>query len=111
MALGGETGDQTVIIYKYQLNGFETTIDLPVDAKVIHAGIDPQGKVCVWCMVGTRETRPRRFYIQVTGETFEAAVVRHVGSYVQGDFVGHVFMELTPTEQIAQMLGGPGGVL
>lgn len=98
-------------IYKYELTDFETTLEMPIGFKVIHVGLDPKGKVCVWAMVNSTEKAPRRFYIQCTGNTFEAAVVRHIGSYVQGDFVGHVFMELTAVEQIATMFSVPGGLL
>ncbi len=83
-------------IYKYplQITGFQT-INMPVGAEVLHAGLDPSGKPCVWALVGPPHSLvPHHFYVIGTGNPIKdaEAIGEHVGSFVDGSFVWHVFL-------------------
>ena len=82
-------------IYKYPLQiTNRQTLQLPVDAYIIHTGLDPQGKPCVWAKVNPdAPPEPINFAIYGTGHTLDEAFTNHAGSFVQGDFVWHVFYQ------------------
>lgn len=86
--------DNMKTIYKYPIKiTNEQEISMPQDAKVIHAGLDPQGTPCVWAVVDTeRETEPVSILVYGTGNPMNYFPHEHVGSFTQGPFVWHVFL-------------------
>ena len=82
-------------IYKYPIEiTDEQTITMPECAEIIHVGLDPQGTPCIWAEVITeRSLRPYDVIVAGTGHPLPAgARNNHVGSFVQGSFVWHVFV-------------------
>lgn len=81
-------------IYKYPIEiTDEQEIQIPFGATVIHAGLDPQGTPCVWAMVETRNSpEPVSIFVVGTGNSLPFVPESHVGSFVQGQFVWHVFL-------------------
>lgn len=79
-------------IYKYKIEILdEQNISMPLGAKIIHAGLDPQGQTCVWALVDTNlKTEYREIYVRGTGHDINNDFA-HVGSFVSGQFVWHVF--------------------
>jgi len=80
-------------IWKFPLN--EERIKMPIGSWPLSVGLDPSGVPCIWCAVDDQE--PGRWYrviIAVTGgNTPNLDSVRFVGSFVHGDFVGHVYFD------------------
>jgi len=81
-------------IYKYPIEITDIQeIEMPINAEVIHAGLDPQGTPCVWAKVRTdNKTDIFTFYIVGTGNSIPVMARRHVGSFNHGPFVWHVFV-------------------
>lgn len=90
----------TRTVWKYELPGSETTLDLPVDAKPIHVATQGAGTICMWVEVDpSAPTRRRRFYVVGTGHPIPPDVFPpiHVGSFLTdqaGTFVFHVYESL-----------------
>ena len=93
-------------IYKYPFAITDgQSLDLPVDADPVHVGLDPQGTPCLWCAVNTDSPiERRRLYLRGTGQRLPenprfgttvayGNVLVVVGSFIQGPFVWHVFLE------------------
>ena len=62
--------------------------------KVLHAGLDPQGVPCVWAKVYPCKGIHDKLTLTIvgTGQPLgNAATTNHVGSFVQGPYVWHVF--------------------
>lgn len=66
---------------------------MPAGALPLHAGLDPAGTPCLWCLVDPeRATAPLPVAIFGTGNPMAGIPASpHVGSFVQGGFVWHVF--------------------
>ena len=81
-------------IYKYPIQiTDEQEIQMPFGAEVIHAGLDPQGTPCLWAKVeSVNSPEPVSVLVVGTGKPMPHAADRHVGSFVQGPFVWHVFL-------------------
>jgi len=81
-------------IYKYPIQiTDEQEIEMPFASKVIHAGLDPQGTPCLWAVVDTESSpEPVSVLVVGTGNPMPFHPERHVGSFVQGPFVWHVFL-------------------
>jgi len=81
-------------IYKYPIQiTDEQEIQMPCDANVIHAGLDPQGTPCLWVEVDTAApTEPVSVLVVGTGNPMPYVAHTHLGSFVQGPFVWHVFL-------------------
>jgi len=81
-------------IYKYPIKiTDQQDIIMPQGAEVIQAGLDPQGTPCVWAMVDTRnEPEPMSILVYGTGNPMLFDPLRHVGSFVRGPYVWHVFL-------------------
>lgn len=81
-------------IWKYKLGqpGEEVIHEVPLVATVRHVGIDPQGVPCVWIEVD-RDTLPTHwsFLLVATGQNIPDPYVSHLGSYVEGKFVWHLY--------------------
>lgn len=82
------------IIYKYPL---DSVLSVPGGYRVLHVGEDPQGQACVWLeidTVGAEQPRPSvsvAFFRFGTGGIVDQAKSQHVGSYVEGSYVWHVY--------------------
>jgi hypothetical protein len=82
-------------IYKYPFSiesMFE--LSLPFGAMVIHAGLDPAGQPCLWAEFdkaksSVKEIRP--FFCVGTGQSLNPMANAHIGSFVQGPFVWHIY--------------------
>lgn len=86
-------------IFKYPLQILnQQSIEVPIAAgmrtRVIYAGLDPRGVPCVWVEVPSDKTALERITIFVvgTGNPVPAAAAHHVGSFVQGPFVWHIYV-------------------
>jgi hypothetical protein len=81
-------------IYKYPLEITDSQlIEMPMNAEILHAGIDPQGTACVWAALETRnEYEQVKLLIVGTGNPIPETARKHLGSFVQPPFVWHVFL-------------------
>lgn len=79
-------------IYKYPFEiKDKIEIEMPACSMVVHVGLDPQGQPCVWANVEPEaQTIKQIFYVRGTGHDLGDAS-GHLGSFVQGDFVWHLF--------------------
>lgn len=80
-------------IYKYPIEITDRQeIQMPFNAIVIHAGLDPKGVPCVWAEVeSNKRLAPVELFIVGTGNPMPEKSTVHIGSFVQGPFVWHVF--------------------
>lgn len=62
--------------YRIPLVGDLVTVEMKEPAYVISAGIDPQGKLCVWAWATPKEGRSvaKAFAVLFTGQSTEAPV-------------------------------------
>lgn len=81
-------------IYKYPIEITDyQEIGMPVNAKVIHAGLDGKGTPCVWAMVDNKNaTESVPVLVVGTGNPIPQSARRHVSSFNQGPFVWHIFI-------------------
>jgi hypothetical protein len=81
-------------IYKYPIEiTDEQTLSIPAAFDPLHVGLDPNGAPCLWCAVDSnRIKRDVKVAVVGTGNHLPQDVKRHVGSFVQGPFVWHVFL-------------------
>ncbi len=71
----------------------EQLIKMPLYTEIIHVGLDPKGVPCLWGRVDTVQLHiEREFYVTGTGHPLPDGDNRHVGSFVDGAFVWHVWM-------------------
>lgn len=79
-------------IWKYPIEIVDRQVlSLPSHAEILHVGLDPTGTPCIWCRVEPA-ARPVSTTILVRGTGHEiSSVSKHIGSFVQGQFVWHVF--------------------
>ena len=80
-------------IYKYPV-----TLDsvqpmmMPCGAQIIHAGLDPSGIPCLWAVVEPNiPHEPRTILVVGTGGVLSPGIRTHLGSFVRGPFVWHLF--------------------
>lgn len=83
-------------IYKYPIEITDSQkIEMPVGSELIHAGFDPTGTPCVWALVDTATDKClQEILIFGTGNPISEGHYlssEHIGSFVQGQFVWHVF--------------------
>lgn len=79
-------------IYKYPIKITDEQEILMAPGKIVHVGLDPKGTPCLWVLVWT--TMPdvlRTIFVVGTGNPIPGPAKRHLGSFVQGPFVWHVF--------------------
>jgi hypothetical protein len=81
-------------IYKYPIEiTDEQEIPMPFGAEIRHVGLDPEGSPCVWAEVeNTNTPEPVRLFIVGTGRRMPDEAANHVGTFIQGPFVWHVFV-------------------
>lgn len=80
-------------IYKYPIGLIgQTTINLPVDGRVVRVGLDPSGDCCVWVEMNLNDkTYPMHFCIVGTGHVIPIGF-KHIGSFIDGEFIWHMYM-------------------
>jgi len=79
-------------IWKYELRGALTELEMPFGARVIHAGYQDNALPTLWAEVDpSLPSVTRRFWVTGTGHDVPSGV--HVGSAVCGAFVWHVYEE------------------
>lgn len=87
-------------IYKYPIaiTRFQSIYVQP-KAKPVHVGLDPQGQPCIWCEAETaaNERELLDIFVIGTGHELSCEARNHIGSFVQGLFVWHIYTPLRPT--------------
>ena len=81
-------------IYKYPLEITDSQIiKMPINAEILHSGLDPQGTPCVWAAVNTGNAdEDQTVWIVGTGNPIPRQARRHLGSFVQPPYVWHAFL-------------------
>lgn len=66
----------------------------------VHVGHDPQGNASIWVEVDP-DGPPTRCKVSIvgTGEPIPEDAGQHAGSFVEGPFVWHIFMAITPAAE------------
>lgn len=81
-------------IYKYALPLHTVNeLLLPAGAKILHAGLDPYLKACIWAEVET--TAPiekRKVYVFGTGQELDVKDLQHLCTFQMDVFVWHVYL-------------------
>ncbi len=78
-------------IYKYPLKHGVFSLQLPLDAVVIHVGEDPSFTPCVWVELDTEKVKKeRKFMLVGTGYALPNEAILHLGSYKSGIFMWHL---------------------
>ena len=78
-------------IHKYPLAIIDEQIITSQLSKWLHVGLDSQGTPCIWAEVDTRNEKVRCLIrIVGTGNPIPNGS-EHIGSFVQGPFVWHVY--------------------
>lgn len=88
-------GDAMTTIWKFPISIIDRPrVRMPGGAEIIHVGLDPEGVPCLWALVDSDE-KPiiYDFWLCGTGNRIPDNLYanRHVGSFVEGPFVWHVF--------------------
>jgi hypothetical protein len=81
-------------IYKFPL-AIESTqhLSLPAEFKVALVGLDPQEQPCLWLILdSTHLTYLTKIFIVGTGQPIPPQAKEHLGSFVQTEYVWHVFL-------------------
>lgn len=80
-------------IYKYPIEIVDKQIIKFDRSKVVHVGLDPQGTPCIWAEYCSIYPPSDHFvYIIGTGNPMPEITLRHIGSFIQGPFVWHVYI-------------------
>ena len=82
-------------IYKYSLpeplSGPQPMF-LPKGARILHAGLDPQGILCIWAMVDpANESENKVILVEGTGRELPDKTLLFISSVRTGPFVWHIF--------------------
>ena len=63
--------------------------------KTLHAGLDPNGSPCLWCLVNVDDPDSYKLDVHVIGTgnllPEDEGLIQHQGSFIQSPFVWHVF--------------------
>lgn len=81
-------------IYKHKLEITDVTV-IPwrAGAVPLFTGIDPSGDPCIWLQVETEHAVYSRSVFMVgTGNPIPPEASEHIGSFVWGRFVWHIFI-------------------
>lgn len=92
---GGEEGDVSETIYKYQLEITDVqNVVMPKDAKILSVQVQ-LGALCLWAAVETsNKPKSRNIWIYGTGNPALGVMnKRHIGTVQDGPLVWHVFEE------------------
>jgi len=84
---------QTIYKYPFGITDIQT-VDLPINHKILHVGLDPQGTPCLWAIVDSEQTQtnPKVLFVVGTGHPMPTVPVSHLGSFAQGPFMWHIFV-------------------
>jgi len=79
-------------IYKYPFGILDRCmVDLPENHEIIHIGLDPNHQPCIWAKVDPVEIDvSTEICVIGTGHDVDDGM-EHIGSFVDGQFVWHVF--------------------
>lgn len=79
-------------IFKYPLGSIGNNRKrMPKGARVIHAGYDPNGALCVWAEVETDNEDVDRFFRLIgTGQPLEDGL-KYVGTVQEGPYMWHIY--------------------
>lgn len=82
-------------IYKYRIERTDRQlITLPVDARIIHVGLQ-DNELHLWAEVSTEGmSEQRTIYIRGTGHPLTGTEGRHLGTVMDGLFVWHIYEAL-----------------
>lgn len=93
----------TLSIYKYPIVDGQSVF-LPVNAQILHVGLDLQDVLNLWALVDPAEKiEARKFFIYDTGQfiTGLPGTQIHLATVRSGKYMDHVFMEYTaPTKML-----------
>ncbi len=82
-------------IYKYPIERLgEQHIVMPGRHKILSAGLDPSGQLCIWVLVDTASAPAKRtVFVVGTGNPWHemAFGLDFIGTVNQGHFMWHVF--------------------
>jgi len=80
-------------IYKYLIGvGATQTVYTYKNAVVLHAGLDPHGRLAVWMLVNTKNPMTEiTFNVYGTGLDLPQPEGNYVGSILDGEYIWHVF--------------------
>jgi hypothetical protein len=66
-------------------------VELPIGSKIIHAGLDPRGDICIWTESDLNAKRCKRtIYLRGTGD-HPPIDATHLQSFVMDEYVWHVY--------------------
>lgn len=87
-----------ITIYKYPIplnqNFYGAfSIDLPESTLIRHVDLDGNGTACIWAEVDTNflTSRTHKFFKCGTGKEIPDEYKYHIGSYVDGPYVWHIY--------------------
>ncbi len=80
-------------VHKYPLEiADHQTLLLSGNFEILHAGLDPNGKPCLWALVDPNNVKLDVPILMCgTGWPLPETVGPHIASFVSGDFVWHLF--------------------
>lgn len=81
-------------IFKYpiQITDYQV-IQIPEWSKILHVGLDPNGVPCVWArVITTNKLINQEIWIFGTGNPVDDEWKDHQGTFIQNNFVWHVYM-------------------
>lgn len=90
-------------IYKFPINpDFKAiTISMPMDAQILHVGVDNKNQICMWALVETAvDYEERKFYCMGTGWNYDdiwydADLTNYIGTAITEEKeVYHIFEDL-----------------
>jgi hypothetical protein len=83
---------KTVWKFPFAIGG-EQPINLPAGSEVLHVGLDPDGAPCLWARVDSHAPKvTHTLYVTGTGHPIPEGDNRHLGTFINGPFVWHVWM-------------------
>lgn len=87
-----------MVIYKYELTGFQTRLDLPKGAKFLKAAASTSHRWYVWFLVEPESPMVTRFFkVFATGEKIKNEGYKYLTTFFEAEFVWHLFeLEKTP---------------
>lgn len=83
----------TKTIWKFPLRIEDRqVIEIPIGHKAIHVGLDPRDEPCMWAEVDSRMAKGEFvFFVVGTGNPMPVEAKTHLGSFVMGPFVWHLY--------------------
>jgi hypothetical protein len=81
----------SIVVYKYPITIGRTDLNLPVEAKIVHVGLDPSGAPCLWAEVDPYSDRERRTFVIIGTGHGVPEKATHIGSVVDEMYVWHVY--------------------